>query len=282
MYPVKCLYSARRTQPCDHNGMSLHGHSTWLAMSGLWTRPFLIGTLRRYTHHHTFTTKDSVTVKPGKDETSLRGTLVAALSGSTENAPSDRTIGRSSMRTNIFQTALIDRLGLPNGLDNALGILLRLEFDDSFYEIIGVALFPAFQKQRTEAVGGSSGDYGSVIVLRQTYSAAVSQGAAGVGHNILELLLSYGADVRAQDLKGSTPYEFIVKNDRIAPRTSHLVMVVSSQGSGEPFTVGTSKKAPIRPYDSTPHPWEGGEQSNYRNGIWSVPAMVLPSTATRM
>ncbi len=53
MYPVKCLYSARRTQPCDHNGMSLHGHSTWLAMSGLWTRPFLIGTLRRYTHHTT-------------------------------------------------------------------------------------------------------------------------------------------------------------------------------------------------------------------------------------
>ncbi|KAK0224615.1 hypothetical protein EDD85DRAFT_234216 [Armillaria nabsnona] len=51
MYPVKCLYSARRTQSCDHNGMSLHGHSTWLAMSGLWTRPFLIGTLRRYTHH---------------------------------------------------------------------------------------------------------------------------------------------------------------------------------------------------------------------------------------
>ncbi|PBK87452.1 ankyrin [Armillaria gallica] len=108
------------------------------------------------------------------------------------------------------------------------------------------------------------------------------KGAASVGHNILELLLSYGADVRAQDLKGSTPYELIVKNDRIASRTSHLVTVVSSQGSGETITVSTSKKAPIRPYDSTPHPWEGGEQSNYRNGIWSVPAVVLPSTAARM
>ncbi len=40
MYPTRCLYSARRTQPCDQNGTSLRGHSTWQAMSGLWTRPF--------------------------------------------------------------------------------------------------------------------------------------------------------------------------------------------------------------------------------------------------
>ncbi|KAK0227980.1 hypothetical protein IW262DRAFT_1455163 [Armillaria fumosa] len=105
------------------------------------------------------------------------------------------------------------------------------------------------------------------------------KGAASVGHNILELLLSYGADVRAQDSEGSTPYELIVKNDRIAPRTSHLVMVASSRGSGEPFT---SKQAAVRPYDSTPHPWEGGERWKCRNGIWSVPAMVLSSTAARM
>ncbi|PBK90773.1 hypothetical protein ARMGADRAFT_292426 [Armillaria gallica] len=36
-----------------NNGTSLRGHSTWLAMLGLWTRPFLIGTLCRYTHHTT-------------------------------------------------------------------------------------------------------------------------------------------------------------------------------------------------------------------------------------
>ncbi|KAK0225144.1 hypothetical protein EDD85DRAFT_958882 [Armillaria nabsnona] len=43
--------------------------------------------------------------------------------------------------------------------------------------------------------------------------------AASVGHDILELLLRYGADVHAKDSKGSTPYRLIVKNDRIAPRS---------------------------------------------------------------
>ncbi len=47
--PRKVLYSVRRMQPCDQNGTSLWGHGAWLAMSGLWTRPFLIGTWRRYT-----------------------------------------------------------------------------------------------------------------------------------------------------------------------------------------------------------------------------------------
>ncbi|PBK68665.1 hypothetical protein ARMSODRAFT_954487 [Armillaria solidipes] len=47
LHPMKSLYSARHTQQCDHNGMSLRGHSTWFAMSGLWARPFLIGTLCR-------------------------------------------------------------------------------------------------------------------------------------------------------------------------------------------------------------------------------------------
>ncbi|KAK0434044.1 uncharacterized protein EV420DRAFT_1598022, partial [Desarmillaria tabescens] len=41
VYPAKSLYSARRTQQCDYNGMSLRSHSAWFAMSGLWTRPFL-------------------------------------------------------------------------------------------------------------------------------------------------------------------------------------------------------------------------------------------------
>ncbi|KAK0185837.1 hypothetical protein F5146DRAFT_1227498 [Armillaria mellea] len=109
--------------------------------------------------------------------------------------------------------------------------------------------------------------------------------ATSVGHEILKLLLRYGADVHAKDLKGSTPYELIVKNDKIASRTSDLVIVVSSEGLRELFTVSRSKEAPIRPYDSTPagpHLWEGGEQSESRNGIWSGPARVLASTAARM
>ncbi len=61
--------------------------------------------------------------------------------------------------------------------------------------------------------------------------------AASVGHDILELLLRHGANVRPRDLEGSILYQLIVKNDRIAPCTSHLVMAVSRQGSREPFTV---------------------------------------------
>ncbi|KAK0445647.1 uncharacterized protein EV420DRAFT_922266 [Desarmillaria tabescens] len=47
VYPAKSRYSARRTQQCGYNGMSLRSHSAWFAMSGLRTRPFLIGTWRR-------------------------------------------------------------------------------------------------------------------------------------------------------------------------------------------------------------------------------------------
>ncbi|PBK64957.1 hypothetical protein ARMSODRAFT_448752 [Armillaria solidipes] len=32
--------------------MTLRGHGAWHAMLGLWTRPFLIGTLCRYQHQH--------------------------------------------------------------------------------------------------------------------------------------------------------------------------------------------------------------------------------------
>ncbi|KAK0502688.1 hypothetical protein EDD18DRAFT_1134536 [Armillaria luteobubalina] len=109
------------------------------------------------------------------------------------------------------------------------------------------------------------------------------KGAASVGHNILELLLIYGADVHAEDSERSTPYKLIVKNNRIARRTSCLVIAASSQCPGEPFMFSTSKKAVIRPYDSTPYPWEEVEQSESRNVIgWSVPAIVLSSTAARM
>ncbi len=108
------------------------------------------------------------------------------------------------------------------------------------------------------------------------------QESASVGHDILELLLRHGADVVARDLKGCTPCQLIVKNDKIAPRTSHLVVAALSQGSRKPITVSTSKKAPFRPWDSTPHPWEEGEQSESRYGTWSAPAMGLLSTAARM
>ncbi|SJL04705.1 uncharacterized protein ARMOST_08075 [Armillaria ostoyae] len=108
---------------------------------------------------------------------------------------------------------------------------------------------------------------------------------ASVGHDILELLLRYGADVRAQDLKGCTPYQLIVKNDRIAPRTSQLVLMVRFENSRKPITVSTSKKAPIRPWDSesTPHPCKRGEQSECGyTSTWSAPARGSFSTAVRM
>ncbi|KAK0502686.1 ankyrin repeat-containing domain protein [Armillaria luteobubalina] len=109
------------------------------------------------------------------------------------------------------------------------------------------------------------------------------KGAASVGHNILELLLIYGADVHAEDSERSTPYKLIVKNNRIARRTSCLVIAASRPSSGRPLIISTSKKAVIRPYDSTPYPWEEVEQSESRNIIgWSVPAIVLSSTAARM
>ncbi|SJL15353.1 uncharacterized protein ARMOST_18846 [Armillaria ostoyae] len=60
-------------QPCDHNGTSLCGHTTWQAMLELWTvwtRPFMIGTLCRYTHRSTPSVKTtarttSVPLLPG-------------------------------------------------------------------------------------------------------------------------------------------------------------------------------------------------------------------------
>ncbi|KAK0442999.1 ankyrin repeat-containing domain protein [Armillaria borealis] len=102
--------------------------------------------------------------------------------------------------------------------------------------------------------------------------------AASVGHDILELLLRHGADVRARDLKGSTPYRLIVKNDRIAPRTSHLVVAVSSQGSREPFTVSMSEQAPIRLWDSAPLPLEGGDQGESRKFFVSAPEYRATNT----
>ncbi len=68
----------------------------------------------------------------------------------------------------------LQRVAFILSLSLTLLPIFQLEFDDSFCEIIGIALFPALQKQRTEAVGGSSGDYGSVVVLGQTYSAVCS------------------------------------------------------------------------------------------------------------
>ncbi len=94
--------------------------------------------------------------------------------------------------------------------------------------------------------------------------------AASVGHDILEILLTYGADVHAQDLVKCTPYELIVKNDRIAPRTSYLV-VAASKGSREPFTVTSSAVAP-----SLPHESRGGGGSESKDGsVWSAPAKIL-------
>ncbi|PBK87439.1 hypothetical protein ARMGADRAFT_1085464 [Armillaria gallica] len=94
--------------------------------------------------------------------------------------------------------------------------------------------------------------------------------AASIGHDILEILLTYGADVRAQDLKKCTPYELIVKNDRIAPRTSYLV-VAASKGSREPFTVTPSAAPP-----SLPHASRGGGESEPKDrSVWSAPAKIL-------
>ncbi|KAK0185840.1 hypothetical protein F5146DRAFT_1227501 [Armillaria mellea] len=102
--------------------------------------------------------------------------------------------------------------------------------------------------------------------------------AASVGHDILEILLRHGADVGAKDLKGFTPYELIAKNDRIAPRTTHLVVAMSSQVSGEPGTDVMSEEASNRQWGfSAPscRQREEEEQTKFRN--WSAP--VYPQYA---
>ncbi|KAK0218960.1 hypothetical protein IW262DRAFT_1068208 [Armillaria fumosa] len=47
--------------------MSLCGHSAWLAMSGLWARPFLIGTLCRYQYQYQYLVFDDLYPSPCRE-----------------------------------------------------------------------------------------------------------------------------------------------------------------------------------------------------------------------
>ncbi|KAK0434053.1 ankyrin repeat-containing domain protein [Desarmillaria tabescens] len=96
------------------------------------------------------------------------------------------------------------------------------------------------------------------LYIRRRYP----KGAASVANDILKLLLRHGADVSAQDLKGSTPYqiiEVIVKKDRIAA-------VVSSQDMSE--------QASIQAWASLPPSWEETEQSEPIYPFRSIPVGV--------